>query len=163
MGRKDKGEVDLVRKVLWSNSCLCCLETGSSVHRSAVAAWSTGKHFTDKPAVQFDRVRIATAVIRPSRDSQTQPQHKSAGGTSRNTSSLLCLSQGSEDQWRLRTSSAQLAIPASQAQPLSLSVKFCSYPLNMGLSSALGSVSADITLPISPSPRKWQEKAAHPW
>jgi hypothetical protein len=29
------GEVDLFRKVLWSNSRLCCLEISSSVHRLA--------------------------------------------------------------------------------------------------------------------------------
>jgi hypothetical protein len=29
---------DLFTKVLWSNSCLCCLEIGSSVHKSAAAA-----------------------------------------------------------------------------------------------------------------------------
>lgn len=31
----------------------------------------------------------------------------------------------------------------------------------MGLASTCAPVSADITLPISPSPRKWQETAAH--
>jgi hypothetical protein len=30
-----------------------------------------------------------------------------------------------------------------------------------GLASALASVSTDSTLPISPSPRKWQETAAY--
>jgi hypothetical protein len=29
------GGVDLFRKVLWTNSLLCCLEIGSSVHRLA--------------------------------------------------------------------------------------------------------------------------------
>ena len=58
--RKEMREVDLYRKVLWSNSCcLCCLEIDSSVHRLAVVAQSTCKHFTDTPAVQFSRVRIA--------------------------------------------------------------------------------------------------------
>jgi hypothetical protein len=45
--------------VMWNNSHLCCLEIGSSVHRSAEAAPSTCKHFTDTSAVQFGRVGIA--------------------------------------------------------------------------------------------------------
>jgi hypothetical protein len=51
--------VDLFRKVLWSKSCLCCLEISNSVHGSAVAARSTCKHFMDTPAVQFSSVGIA--------------------------------------------------------------------------------------------------------
>lgn len=39
-GKEDMGEVDLFRKDLCSNSCLCCLEISSSVHRSAAAARS---------------------------------------------------------------------------------------------------------------------------
>jgi hypothetical protein len=54
------GEVDLFRKVPWSNSCLCCLEIGSSVHSLAVAVRSTRKHFMDAPAVQFSRVKVAS-------------------------------------------------------------------------------------------------------
>jgi hypothetical protein len=64
------GEVNLFRKVLWSNSRLCCLEIGSSVHRSAVAAPSYCRHFTDTAAVQFSRVGLATAVTGSNRDSQ---------------------------------------------------------------------------------------------
>ena len=45
--------------LLWSNSRLCCLEISSSVHRSAAAVRSTHKHFTDTPAVQLSRIRIA--------------------------------------------------------------------------------------------------------
>jgi hypothetical protein len=37
-------ELDLFRKVLWSNPHLCCLEIGSSVQRSAAAAQPTCKH-----------------------------------------------------------------------------------------------------------------------
>jgi hypothetical protein len=33
-----------------------CLEISSSVHRLAMTAQSTYKHFTDTPAVQFSRV-----------------------------------------------------------------------------------------------------------
>jgi hypothetical protein len=61
--RNDKGEMDLFRKVLWSNSHLCCVEICSSVHRSTAAAQFTHKHFTDKPAVQFGRVGLGTALI----------------------------------------------------------------------------------------------------
>ena len=106
--------MDLFRKVLWSNSHLCCLETSSSVHRSASTARSTGKHFTDTPAVQFGRVGIATAVSRPSRDSQAS--------ACRNTRrrSQLCLSQESKDQWRLETYKRCPAVPPRQALFLSL-------------------------------------------
>jgi hypothetical protein len=41
--------VSLFRKVLWSNSSLCCLEIGSSVLRSTAVPRSTRK---DTPAVQ---------------------------------------------------------------------------------------------------------------
>lgn len=46
-------ETLLFRKVLRSNSHLCCLEIGSSVHRLAAAARSTWKHFKNISAVQF--------------------------------------------------------------------------------------------------------------
>ena len=76
------GKWTCLEMVLWSNSCLCCLEIGSSVHRSAAAAaQSTCKDFMEMPAVQ------------------------SAGGTNRNNrrNSPLCLTQGREDQQRLET------------------------------------------------------------
>jgi hypothetical protein len=100
--------VDLFRKVLWSNSCLCCLEISSSVHRSAAAARSTHKHFTDTPAVQFSRVRRANTNQQQwhylAETARPQPQLESASGTNRNTrSSQLCLSQGSKDQGRPET------------------------------------------------------------
>ena len=101
--------MDLFRKVLWSNSHLCCLEISSSVHRSAVAARSTHKHFTDTPAVQFSRIWISNMNQQRwhylAETARPQPQHKSAGGTRRDTrrSSQLCLSQGSEDQQRCET------------------------------------------------------------
>ena len=54
------GEVDLLRKVFWSSSHLCCLEISSLVSKLvAEAAQSTSKHLTDIPAVQFGRVWIA--------------------------------------------------------------------------------------------------------
>ena len=56
------GEVDLFRKVLWSNSYLCCLGISSSVYRLAMADGSIHKHFMDTPAVQLGRVRLATVV-----------------------------------------------------------------------------------------------------
>jgi hypothetical protein len=68
------GGVDLFRKVLWSNSRLCCLEISSSVPRSAGAARSTRKHFMAPPTVPAqksqDSKHKSTAVALPSRDSQ---------------------------------------------------------------------------------------------
>jgi hypothetical protein len=94
--------MDLFRKVLWSNSHLCSLEISSSVHRLASAAWSTGKHFTDTPAVQFSRVRIANkpaAVAQPSRNSQVSAlaQVSRRDPEELRKSSWLCLSQLSKD------------------------------------------------------------------
>jgi hypothetical protein len=64
----------LFRKVVWSNCCLCYLEISRSVPKSAEAAQSTHKHFTDTSAVQFSSVRItntkSAAVVLPSRDRQ---------------------------------------------------------------------------------------------
>jgi hypothetical protein len=57
--KKGHRDMDLFRKVLWSNSRLCCLEIGSSVHRSAAAARSTQRLLTDTPAVQFGSMGIA--------------------------------------------------------------------------------------------------------
>ena len=53
-----------------SRSLLHCQEICSSIQRSAEAAQSTRKHFTDTPAVLFVRVGLATVVTRPSRISQ---------------------------------------------------------------------------------------------
>ena len=62
------GDLDLFRKVLWSNFHLCCLEIGSLLHRLVVAAQSTHRHLTDTPAVQFDRDGLATVETQPIRD-----------------------------------------------------------------------------------------------
>lgn len=51
--------------VLWSNSHMCCLEICSSFHRSATAARSTHKHFTDTQAVQSSRVRLESFIACP--------------------------------------------------------------------------------------------------
>jgi hypothetical protein len=59
----------LVFFFFFCNSCLCCLEIGSSVHRRA-AARSTRKALMDTPAVQFSGVQSAPAVAQPSRNSQ---------------------------------------------------------------------------------------------
>ena len=64
------GKWACLKMVLWSNSRLCCLETGSSVHRITAAAQSTHKHFTDISAVQFSRANRTVVVTRSSRDSQ---------------------------------------------------------------------------------------------
>ena len=120
--------MDLFRKVLWSNSHLCCLEISSSVHRSAAAARSTHKHFMDTPAVQFSRVRIANRNQQQwhylAETARPQPWLKSAGGTNRNTrrSSQLCLSQGSEDQWRCETHKHCTASSISKPSSASITV-----------------------------------------
>ena len=99
--------MDLFRRVLWSNSHLCCLEISSSVHRlAAAAARSSWKHFTDTPADQFSRVGLGSAVIQhSSRDIQASASPRVNRRTRRNTrrSSWLCLSQESENQWRHET------------------------------------------------------------
>ena len=74
---------------------------------------------------------------------------------------LSCASLGGEAKIRevMRpTSSAQLAVPASQAQPPPLSMESYLYPSkyhtsSLGLASACVPVSAD-NLSISPSPEK---------
>jgi hypothetical protein len=54
-----------LKMVLWCSSHLCCRKISSSVHRLAVAAQSTHKYFTEAPAVQFSRVRIANMNQHP--------------------------------------------------------------------------------------------------
>ena len=132
--------MDLFRKVLWSHSHLCCLEISSLVHRSTLTAQSTCKHFTDLPAVQFSRVGIANTNQQwwhnLAETARPQPQLESAEGTRKNArrSSRLCLPQGSKDQIH--------------------------HMFSTDLASVCASVSTDITLPVSWSPKKWQETAA---
>jgi hypothetical protein len=82
------GKWSYLEIVLWSNSHLCCLEICISVHRLAVAYKSSSKHFSDTPAIQFDKVRIANMYQQQWYDlaetAMFQPWLKSAGGTSRN-------------------------------------------------------------------------------
>jgi len=163
--------------VLWSNFQLHCQEISSSVHRSAAAARSTCKHF----------VNIYTsspAVAQPSRNSQPQPnQQDSMGGTrtiKSDSSSRLYLSQQSEGQGRLETK--QHCRAGSMSEPLSLSIESYLYSLQtlrvlhgscltlclaLACDSVLaklhvGSVSADITLPICQSMRRRQETTSTP-
>jgi hypothetical protein len=94
-------EVNLFRKVLWSNSHLGCLEIGSSNLRTTAAAWSTHKHFKDISAVQLGRLGITNTNQQQwhclAETAKPQPQQESAEGTRRNArSSQLCLSQ----KWR---------------------------------------------------------------
>jgi hypothetical protein len=62
------------------NSRLCCLEIGSSVHRSIVAARSTSKHVTDTPAVitqlELGSKHESAAVAWPSGRDQQEHQEK---------------------------------------------------------------------------------------
>ena len=117
--------MDLFRKVLWRNSCLCCLEICSSVHRLAAAARSTRKHFTDTPAVQFSRVRLATVVTQPSRDSQAsalaQVSRRDQQGTPGEVLGCVSAQEAKISKDVIPTSVAQIAVPASQALSPSIS------------------------------------------
>ena len=133
----------------------------------------------DTPAVQFCRVGLTNTNQQwwHDRAETARPQlngHESAGGTSRNTrrSSQLCFSQGREDQWRQDTHKHCTASCTSKPSSVSVILWSPIYTLqtscvlhvsclNMCLSLAQASVSADITLPISPNPQKRQETAAH--
>ena len=161
--------MNLFRKVLWSNSCLCCLEINSSVQRSAVAAQSIHKHFTDTWAVRFScSVRIATAeTARP------QPQLKAAGRNNRNTrrSSQLCLSGKQRSAKRRQETHHHCSAPAPASHSVSVIPCSLTYTLqtshvlqvsrlSLCLVSACASVTADITLPITQSLWKQQETVA---
>jgi hypothetical protein len=132
----------------------------SSQVKQAAAAHSTGKHFTDAPAVQFYRVGIGDTNQQwwyyLAETARPQPQLESAGRTRRNArgSSQPCLSQGSEYQQRLETSKHCTA--SSISKPSSASKHHVS---SMRLASACASASADITQPISLNPQKQQETA----
>jgi hypothetical protein len=118
------GEVGLFRKVLWSNSHLCCLEIGSSVHRLAGSSSSTHlQTLTDIPAVQFSRVWLATAVTPPSRDSQTSAlarvSRRDPEGHQEKFSAVPL--SGKRGSAKIRhTSITLLAVPASQSLSPSL-------------------------------------------
>ena len=81
--------------------------------------------------------------------------------------SQLCLSQGSEDQRSFETHKHCTACSISKLSSASaivhrvLFIPFKHHVSSMGLASACVSVSADITLPISPSPQKQQEATTH--
>ena len=53
---------------------MCCQEISSLFHRSAAAARYTRKHFMDIPTVHSCRVRIATVVTQPNRNSQASAE-----------------------------------------------------------------------------------------
>jgi hypothetical protein len=80
---------------------LYCLEICSSAHRSAAAARSTRKHFTDTPAAQF------------SRDGSPSLGSSHQEGRQEKFSAVL---SGNQRSAKMRpTSIIQLAVPASQA------------------------------------------------
>ena len=118
---------------------------------------------TNTAAYQYGRVRIANMNQQSqhylAETARLQPQHKSAGGTQRDArrSFRLCLS--------FHEVKISEALQANQAQSPALSVESYFYPSkhhmsSTGFASACKSFSADITLPISPSPSKQQESAA---
>jgi hypothetical protein len=158
--------VDLFRKVLWSKSHLRCQEISSSVYRLAATALFTCKHFTDIPAVQFEWVGVAAMVAWPSRNSQTSAEsawvsrRDSDQGQQEHQEKFSEKGQQSKNQWRpsLTTSKPRQA----SLSPLSSNYTPSKHHLSsMCLASAHESVSADITLPINPSPMKQQEATAH--
>jgi hypothetical protein len=113
--RKAMGEVDLFRKVLGSNSSLCCLEISSSQVSSSSSIQSQTFHgHTSSPAV----------VTLPSRDSQASASAWAGGGIRRNfrRSSGLCLSQLREDQRRLETHKHCTASCTSEPSSASITV-----------------------------------------
>ena len=65
-----------------------------------MVAQSTHKHLTDKPAVQFGKIGLATAVTRPSRNSQASTLAQVSGGGPEEHQKF---SQRSKDQQRHET------------------------------------------------------------
>ena len=107
--------VDLFRKVLWSNSSLCCLEIGSSVYRLTAAAPSTCKHLMEISGQQQPWYDLA-GITRP------QLWLKPAGGIRRNARSSLSA---------VSFSGNQISAKTGDAQPLSLSTESYVYPPNI--------------------------------
>jgi hypothetical protein len=130
-------EVNLFRNVLWSNSGLCRLEIGSSVHRAAAAAQSTHKHFTDTPAVQFSRDGRANTSQQWWDDlaetAKAQPLLESAEGPAGTRGEALgCASQQSKDRRRLKMN--KLCTASSTSKPSSaLSLSSSIYTLQTSL------------------------------
>jgi hypothetical protein len=116
------GKVDLFRKILWSNSHHCCLEISSSAHSLEIAVQSTSKHFTNTPAVQFSRVRLAIVLTKPSKDIQAtasaQVTKRNQEGSQEN--SWLCLFQSIKNPWRFKTHKPYTA--STKSKPSSASV-----------------------------------------
>lgn len=141
----------LFRKVLWNSSCLRCLEICSLVHRSAVAAQTVHKHFTDIPAVQFGREGMANrnqqwwhylaVVALPSGDRQpglshsvSQQRGPGPAGTPGEALSSASLSKVKISENLRPTSTAQHCTASSVSKPSSapsLSVESYLYPPNI--------------------------------
>ena len=92
----------------------------------------------DTLAVQFSRVGIVNTNQQQWRDlvetDRPQPQHESMGGTraNKNTkSSQLCLSQGSEDQRRLKTKKQWTTSCTSRPTTLSITLWSAIYTLQI--------------------------------
>jgi hypothetical protein len=113
-------EVDLLRKVLWSNSRLCCLEmsrlagSGSLIHL---------KTHHSSPAIQFGRVGSATVATTPSKDSLASAlAWVSRRDQQEQQEKFSAVPQGSEEQRRLETQQHCTAtVPASKLSIISLS------------------------------------------
>jgi hypothetical protein len=122
-----QGKWTCLQMVPWSNFHQHCQEISSSVHRSAAAARSTLKQFTDIPAVWDSSVKYKQ-VSQPSKNSQE-------GFRSAGTSGAVLvqrLSQWSKDHWRQETRKYS-AMQTIQAQPQPLSFKSFLYSLQTSL------------------------------
>jgi hypothetical protein len=128
------------------------VSSGSSIHAQTLHRYTQ--------AVQFNRVGITSVNQQWWHDlaetARPRPQHKSAGGTPKG--SQLYLSQWSKHQQRWETK--KCCIASCTSNPNSASAIVCEvlfisskhHVSSTGLASACASVSADIILPISPSP-----------
>ena len=94
-----------------------------------MAAQSTHQHFTDTAAVQFYRVWIATRISSSGTTWQRQPGLSLGPGQKEGPAGISeVLGCASLSEAKIREDvrparAAQLALPSSQAQPLSLSIE----------------------------------------
>jgi hypothetical protein len=110
--------------VLSNKSHLCCQEISTSVHRPAVAAWSTHKHFRSIATIQFSSLWIASVEVPLNRTVRSQMnQHESAWISMTNLQNQqdhqkfsVCLSCRTEYQLRSARSIAGLALEANSSK-----------------------------------------------
>ena len=119
---KDTGEVYLIRKFLWSNSHLCCLDTSSSVHSLTGTGSSVHlqrPHGYSSP-VQWSQVSSSSEGHDLAKTARPQPQQEGPGGTAEEVLSCASLREEKISEDVRPRSIAQLVVPASQALSPSL-------------------------------------------